>query len=271
MLNALDSIVFLANSTKPDALPLAENLRSIAEREGLRTAITMDYPLKPGFLKGWDACCVIGGDGTLLGAVPEAIASDVPLLGVNLGKLGFMTVFSREEAVEHFPRILKGGYEVRTRELLRCLSADGRHGIALNDVVIRSESSKLVHLSVYADGELVNNYHGDGLIFSTSTGSTAYNLSAGGPIIHPAAKVVVMTPICPHTLSNRALVVNLESCFDVHLHAGHEDLRVTCDGVSLFERDCCYPLKIRLEQQALRTIVPTGYSYFSVLRNKLKW
>jgi NAD+ kinase len=215
---------------------------------------------------------VIGGDGTLLGVVSEAAREQVPVIGVNRGSLGFLTTFSADEARSQFPSLLGGDYHVAYRSLLECSTKPGQHDLALNDVLIKDEfSSRLVRLEVFADDELVTDYYCDGLIFSTPTGSTAYNLSAGGPLVHPGAEVIAMTPICPHTLSNRSIIFR----HDVRLRVLHRDphthVLVALDG-QRNEHTCeNAPIEISLSKLRLPLAQRRGYSHFSVVRTKLKW
>lgn len=265
------SLFFIVNASKPGARELAAQLIQQADAVGVRTEAFDGYPVPEDTLKGFDACCVIGGDGTMLGTVPAAINANVPVLGINLGKLGFMTAFTAEQAVRRLAEILEGGYSLRRREMLTCTDGEGVSGRALNDVVIRNLSSRMLRLSVYEGNQFLNEHFGDGLIFSTSTGSTAYNLSAGGPIIHPGARVMVMTPICPHTLSNRSLVLHEESSFRIEMHDKNHKLCVNIDGQNLFKEPVVFPLYIKRATEALHLIAPKGISYYEVLRSKLGW
>ena len=201
-------LAFVINAEKAGAPELARELIDIARLAGVKkTKQSSDQNLPRGYLKGCDACCVIGGDGTLLGVVREAARENIPVIGVNQGSLGFLTTFSADEARAQFATLLCGDYHIVQRTLLECKAGKGKRDVALNDVLIKNETnSRLVRLEVQADGNLVTEYYCDGVIFSTPTGSTAYNLAAGGPIIHPSAGVIAMTPICPHTLTNRPLV-----------------------------------------------------------------
>ncbi|HMD60981.1 MAG TPA: NAD(+)/NADH kinase, partial [Opitutaceae bacterium] len=195
----------------------------------------------------------------------------VPLIGVNRGSLGFLTTFSPEEARSEFDEILEGSFHVDYRAMLECRVARGGPCLALNDVLIKDEvTSRLVHLEVFADGELVTDYLSDGLIFATATGSTAYNLSAGGPIIYPRADVIAMTPICPHTLTNRSIifrdtvrlrVVNRSHSTLIVGLDGHVDLRVPADE----------SVHVSIARVRLPLAQRKGYSHFAVLRSKLKW
>ena len=194
-------LAFVMNQNKSGAREVLDRLRTIAQAENVEAKETFDFPVPEGFLRGMDACCVIGGDGTFLSAASESTKWQVPIVGVNRGTLGFLTTYTSEEIEEIFPSILRGGYSVRSRGLIECSSHNGEADIALNDVVIKSASaSRIVHLNVFADDEFVTTYVCDGLIFSTPTGSTAYTLSAGGPLIHPDSPVLTLTPICPLSL-----------------------------------------------------------------------
>jgi NAD+ kinase len=269
----IQTLAFVVNEQKSGAQELARALMAIAEVGGIKISHTTAFPLSPGSLKGCDACCVIGGDGTLLGVVRESAREQVPIIGVNRGSLGFLTTFSADEARAQFPALLAGEFRIAYRSLLDCSTGPGQHDLALNDVLIKDERhSRLVRLEVFADGELVTEYNCDGLIFSTPTGSTAYNLSAGGPLIHPSAEVIAMTPICPHTLSNRSIIFRRDvklrvinrteapSCVLVAMD-GQRNL-VTCAGS---------PIEISASSLQLPLAQRLDYSHFSVVRAKLKW
>ncbi|HEY5078334.1 MAG TPA: NAD(+)/NADH kinase, partial [Opitutaceae bacterium] len=169
------SLAFVVNAGKPGAEGLARELVFLAREKGVRLKRTTKFPLPSGFLKGCDACCVIGGDGTLLGVAREAALGQVPIIGVNRGSLGFLTVFSPEEARLEFTDLLSGAFKVDHRAMLACSVGRGPVCLALNDILIKDPvSTSMVHLEVFADGELVTDYLCDGLIISTATGSTAY-------------------------------------------------------------------------------------------------
>ncbi|HET7536307.1 MAG TPA: NAD(+)/NADH kinase, partial [Candidatus Didemnitutus sp.] len=225
-------LAFVINQQKAGAAELAQELTELAREAGVTKLKTADARKLPhGFFKGCDAGCIIGGDGTLLGAVREAANSEIPLIGVNQGSLGYLTTFSPEEARAHFVKLLLGSYRVAERSLLECQTGPRRRDIALNDVLIKAEvNSQLVRLEVHADGELVTDYLCDGLVFSTPTGSTAYNLSAGGPIINPGSRVIAMTPICPHTLSNRTIIFEDRVQLRIFNRTAGSRLLVAMDG-----------------------------------------
>jgi NAD+ kinase len=265
-------LALVVNETKSGAPELAEALRKIADSVGVAADIFAAYPAKRGFLKNHDACCVIGGDGTLLGVVEEAAREAVPIIGVNRGSLGFLTTFSGDEAKAQFPTLLAGEYCLAERSLLECWTGDNPHALALNDVLLKNQfSSHLVRLEVFADDELVTEYYCDGLIFSTPTGSTAYNLSAGGPLIHPGAEVIAMTPICPHTLSNRSIIFRHSVRIRVFSRHSESGIVVAMDGQRQTRTDDGIPVEISLSKTRLSLVQRSDYSHFAVVRAKLKW
>jgi NAD+ kinase len=265
-------LALVVNEDKAGALDLARELAIVAQSARVDVVQSVHSPLPPGFLTGYDACCVIGGDGTLLGVAREAAHQQVPIIGVNRGSLGFLTTFSADEARTHFGELLGGKYQIAERSLLECSTGPGSHDLALNDVLIKNEvNSRLVQLEVHADGELVTNYTCDGLIFSTPTGSTAYNLSAGGPLIHPSAAVIAMTPICPHTLSNRSIIFRDQVCLRVFNRSERSRLLVAMDGQRDLKVGVDSPIEITISKLRLPLVQQVSYSHFSVVRTKLKW
>ncbi|MFA5056915.1 MAG: NAD(+)/NADH kinase [Opitutaceae bacterium] len=265
-------LAFVVNEQKAGAADLAQVLMATARKAGVEFTHTAHFPLPENLLQGFDACCVIGGDGTLLGVVRAAAHAQVPVIGVNRGSLGFLTTFSAEEARALFAGLLTGCYRIALRSLLDCSTGPGQHDLALNDVLIKDEvNSRLVRLEVFAEQELVTDYYCDGLIFSTPTGSTAYNLSAGGPLIHPAAEVIAMTPVCPHTLSNRSIIFRQDVKLRVYNRMEQSRLLVAMDG----QRNLTFcqgsPVEISISPFKLSLVQREDYSHFSVVRTKLQW
>lgn len=264
--------LFLVNESKEGAFPIAKRLAQIAAAKGVETETVTRFPLDVDRLRGFQLCVVIGGDGTILGVAESATTHDVPVLGVNLGTLGFMANFTADEAVEAFAGILAGKGEVSERRLLECSNPGGKEHIALNDLVIKTYSSRLVRLTVSTNGELVNNYYADGLIVSTATGSTAYNLSAGGPIVHPAARALVLTPINPHSLTNRAIILDEAVELTIALEQHLATVQVAADGVEIFSKENDFPLRVCLcPRRSFKLLHPPAYSHFHILREKLRW
>jgi len=265
-------LAFVVNADKGGACELADELTAIARRAGVRFKRTARFPLRKGYLNGCDACCVIGGDGTLLGVAEEAARLQVPIIGINRGTLGFLTTLSAEEARIHFHEILEGRFRVDYRAMLECKTHEGPRHLALNDVLLKDEiNTRLVRLEVFAGDELVTEYLCDGLILSTATGSTAYNLSAGGPIIHPGSDVIAMTPICPHTLTNRSIIFRDNVHLRVFNRSANSRMILSVDGRLEMRAGPGMPVEIRLAKIRLPLALHRDFSYFSVLRTKLKW
>jgi NAD+ kinase len=224
-----------------------------------------------------DLIVAIGGDGTMLFAAQLALARGVPLLGVNRGRLGFLTDVLPDEMIGSVEGVLEGRYETDERALLAATltqpGAGGREYRALNDVVVqRQESGRMVELEVSIDGRFVNTHGGDGLVIATSTGSTAYALSCGGPIIHPSLGAIVIAPISPHTLSDRPIVVHSESRIEIRLLArAGARAQVTCDGALLGDLSAESRLAIGPAAERITLIHPPGHDYFRLLRSKLHW
>lgn len=271
-MSPIRKLAFVVNEPKAGAHALADDLMALARASGVSVSLTSAYPVPSDFLCGQDACCVIGGDGTLLGVAAQAARAQVPIIGVNRGNLGFLTTFSSDDIRECFPALLAGDFQITRRALLGCATGKGPSDLALNDVLIKAEvNSRLVGLEVLADGELVTNYDCDGLIFATPTGSTAYNLSAGGPLIHPAAEVIALTPICPHTLSNRSIIFRSGVTITVRNLRSDSTLLITVDGQRDYRITNGQPVTITLAPQSLPLVQRRDYAHFKVVRSKLKW
>ena len=224
-----------------------------------------------------DLAIVVGGDGTLLNAARSLVDHQVPILGVNLGRLGFLTDVSPEEVNRRLAEILSGDYREEQRSLLHAQIIRDEHAItqadALNDVVVhKRQVARMIEVKAYMDDQYISAYRADGLIIATPTGSTAYALSGGGPIVHPSLEAVLVVPICPHTLTQRPIVVGAESEIKIAVDESNTtDIHVTCDGqVGLGIRPGDYIL-IRKKRRKLRLIHPSGQDYFELLRAKLHW
>lgn len=224
-----------------------------------------------------DALVVLGGDGTLLRASHLLEKRSVPLVGVNFGSLGFLTEITLPELYPALEGVLKGDYQYEERRMLHAVVERGgrvlTEGDVLNDVVVSKAAvvSRIIELDVTVDGLFMSIFRADGLIISTPTGSTAYNLAAGGPIIHPGLPAVVLTPICPHMLTNRPLVVGDESALCIRLHTHDVEVHVTLDGqlgVPLSSQDT---VTVSRSPRTLRLVKAPARDYFEVLRTKLKW
>jgi NAD+ kinase len=222
-----------------------------------------------------DVLVVLGGDGTLL-AASHLVDRPVPVLGVNFGSLGFLTEITMPELYPTLEGVLRGDYKFEERRMLRARvqqpDAADTTGDVLNDVVVtKAALSRIIELDVAVDGLFVSAFRADGLIVSSPTGSTAYNLAAGGPILHPTLDAVVLTPICPHMLTNRPLVVSDRSSIEVRLRAGREsDAHLTLDGQRGFPLRGGDVVTVTRSPRTIR-LVKAQRDYFEVLRTKLKW
>ena len=224
-----------------------------------------------------DLVVAVGGDGTLLYAAELSYELGRPLLGVNRGRLGFLADISPSEMLTGIDNVLCGDYSQESRLVLKATvsAQDGSlsSAIALNDVVIqRRETGRMVDIETRIDGRFINTHSGDGLIVATPTGSTAYALSCGGPIIEPGLSAVVMVPICPHTLSDRPIVVPSSHAIDViHLPRGDTKAEVVIDGRSIGELVPDGSVQITEAEQKITLLHPPGYDYYEILRSKLHW
>lgn len=258
-----------AKATSAEAVKTAHELAEWLRRRGLEAAVD-----EPG--GEYDLMVVLGGDGTLL-SVARSIAPGVPILGVNLGNLGFLTETGRGELYPALVRVLEGRFEIEERSLfdVELVRADGtpssRYRV-LNDAVInKSALARIIELTLRVRGQLVARFRADGLIISTPTGSTAYNLSAGGPILDPLLPVAVLTPICPHALSLRPIVVPDAGPIEVTLETPAEEVYVTLDGqegAALGFRDT---VRIARGAARVRLAKVTRRSFYDNLRGKLRW
>jgi NAD+ kinase len=222
-----------------------------------------------------DLCLVVGGDGTMLGIGRRLAQYKVPLIGINRGRLGFITDIPLEQYAATLGPMLAGEFVVDDRSLMQAeVIRDGRSvfsALALNDVVVnRGATSGMVELRVEVDGHFVANQRADGLIIATPTGSTAYALSAGGPLLHPSTPGWVLVPIAPHTLSNRPLVLSHASEISIEIVSGR-DASANFDMQSLATLMHGDRIVVRRSEQHVRFLHPQGWTYFDTLRQKLHW
>jgi len=223
-----------------------------------------------------DLVLVLGGDGTMIATARMIGHSDVPVLGVNFGGLGYLAEFRIEELHSALEAILAENYRLDKRVMLSVELLRGQESITknrvLNDVVInKSALARIIEIEAYFNQQFVNSFRADGLIVSTPTGSTAYNLSAGGPVIFPSMNAIVITPICPFTLSNRPIVVPDDSDIELRLKTDKEDVALTLDGQVGFALQVEDRVMIRKSKTTFKLIQPANRNYFDVLRDKLRW
>ena len=223
-----------------------------------------------------DLLIVLGGDGTLLSAARMSVEREVPILAVNLGGLGFLTTVPQDEIYLILEEIFSNKHRVSARVMLEAEIVRGgdviRRQIALNDAVLNKAAlARIMDLELHVDGEYVTTYKADGLIVSTPTGSTAYSLAAGGPIVYPIVAAFVVTPICPHTLTNRPLVIPDSAKLEIDFKGGDDEVFLTLDGqvgIELVQGD---RIVVRQAKEKLYLVRPARKTYYEILRTKLKW
>lgn len=223
-----------------------------------------------------DLIVVLGGDGTMISTARLVGDSDALVLGINYGSLGYLTDFRIEEMFPALEAIFEGEYEIDRRVMLHAEHWRGEEMLAtgrvLNDVVINKAAlARIIEIEVSLNDLFVNSFRADGLIVSTPTGSTAYNLSAGGPIIYPSMNAVVLTPICPFTLTNRPIVVPDDAIIELRLEKENEGVVLTLDGQIGYTMQTDDRVRIRKSRTTFNLVHPPNRNYFDVLRNKLKW
>lgn len=222
-----------------------------------------------------DLAIILGGDGTMLNAARHLAEFDVPLVGINQGRLGFMTDIALGTMLDSVTALLEGKFTREKRFLLNAeVMREGERAFqtqALNDVVVnKGDIGRMIELEVKIDGELIHVLRADGLIVSTPTGSTAYALSANGPILHPSVPGIAIVPLCPHALSNRPITVSDSSTIDITLLPPH-DARIHFDGQTRFDARAGDVVRMARSDHSITLLHPPGYSYFAMLREKLHW
>jgi NAD+ kinase len=219
---------------------------------------------------------VLGGDGTLLAAARVAAPLGIPILPINMGSLGFLTSFKLEEMYPALEEILAGRFSCSERVMIDVeLHRDGavveRQSVVNEAVINKGTLARMIDLQLAIDTDFVCRYRADGLIVATPTGSTAYSLSAGGPIVHPNVESWIITPICPHTLTDRPVVVRDSSSIEIHLSGDTESVFLTLDGQTGIPMQAADVVRMKRAESRLKLIQPPQKSYFEILRNKLKW
>jgi NAD+ kinase len=282
--NTIRRVGVVLKTPSTEATELGRKLIGELERRGLEPILDREsataYGLESSFTRATlaghvDLIIVLGGDGTLL-SVTRGELGDTPVLGINLGYLGFLTEHSVEELFPMVDAVLEGRSTIQRRERLSVtVEMPGGNRLThyvLNDAVVnKSAVARMVTLEVQVDGELLSRFRADGLIVATPTGSTAYNLSAGGPILYPTLNVIVVTPICPHTLTNRPIVLDLDSVIEVRLESPSEEVYITLDGQEGFPLTTYDVVRIQRCSEPVHLVEQPSRTYFQVLHRKLKW
>jgi len=279
-------IGLVANAAKPASRAALRRAVALITRQG-RIAATEESAARQAGLKcptfanatelarHSDVLLVFGGDGTILRAVRESDGCQTAILGINVGRLGFLNAVAVGDLPAALQKLWDNDFVIERRPLLE---ASGRcqgktiQSCALNDIVISHGAvSHVIELDVSVNGEALTQYRGDGLIVSSPTGSTAYSLSAGGPIVSPAAQVFAITPICPHALSNRSVIVNANATVDVRVLSEQLEIIVAADGQMQATLGCGDVVTIRRARRPVRLLHLGGWSFFDTVRRKLHW
>lgn len=279
-------VAIVGKHQAPGIKPVLQEIAQYLCSQGLDVSLEADTALNTGLTdyealsydelgRACDLAVVIGGDGTMLGFAREMARHGIPLLGINQGRLGFITDIPTERWRESLAPVLAGDYEVESRAMLEgAVLRDGESifsGLALNDVVVsRGATAGMVELKIEVGDQFVANMRADGLIVASPTGSTAYALSAGGPLLHPSIAGWLMVPIAPHTLSNRPIVLPDSGEVRMEIVAGR-DASVNFDMQSLASLLHGDTITVRRSQHQVRFLHPKGWSYYATLRRKLRW
>lgn len=267
------------NPTKTSGFEVARELRDILAERGLSvtTGITLAHALgapelAEGSFEECDLLMVLGGDGTLLSALDYALPKNIPMLGINLGRMGFMTEVDPVNLRRDVSEVLDGNYTIDSRMTLTVAGQNENNYFALNDIVLTrsTPSVRILSLEIEVNGIVVDRISGDGLIVATATGSTAYSLSAGGPIIRPGLDCLVITPICPHTLNTRPVVVSSNDVIKIRVMDDRGGAQAVMDGRKVINVPCGEPgVTILRSELRARFIRLHDRNYFSLLRDKL--
>ncbi len=222
-----------------------------------------------------DCVIVIGGDGSLIEAARVFYAREVPILGINMGTLGYLTEVEVKDIDEGLRQLIKGDYTLESRMMIEGIFPDGERDVALNDIVVsRKGVLRVLHFKLYVNGELLNSYEADGIIISTPTGSTAYNLSAGGPIVEPTASLIVITPICSHALNTSSIVLSAEDEIVIEIGRGRngtvEEVFTTFDGADMVSLKTGERVVIRRSRADTKIVKLSKIGFLEILRRKMK-
>jgi NAD+ kinase len=262
----------IGNTGKSHCAAVIRRAARLIQRAGRRAIVDGDIAT---LARESDLLLVFGGDGTMLRAARDIAGSRTPILGVNIGGLGFLTGVPSRELPRVLAQIWRGEFRIESRDLIEaagCCHGKEIRETALNDIVVsRGAVSRLIGLDVSVDGELVTHYRCDGLIVSSPTGSTAYSLAAGGALVFPTADVFALTPICPHALSNRSIILPLDSTIRVKAANPHPETILSVDGQVVAELDAGDEINIRRSGNTIRLLHPADNSFLVAVRRKLQW
>lgn len=272
-------IALFPNEKKTHAFELAIQIRQFLEDHGASVAAedakakTIGaIPLSTIHSQKIHFLISIGGDGTLLRVVHQFFHLDAPVLGVNLGYLGFMADVPAADIFPSLTDLLSGAYTIDRRIMLEASSSQQPTLYGINDIVLhRAKNYSLIKLAIHIDGAYVNTFIADGIIVATPTGSTAYSLAAGGPILNPSLNAIVLTPICPHTISNRPMVLTADRKIEIQYASEYDPIDVRADGVDAFALQAKSKIQIQRSNRVFQIVNLNRHEYFATLRTKLGW
>lgn len=281
----MENIGIIPNLIKDEGLVMTTKVVEWFETNGFKTLVTPTIARRlnrndmatseDDLYKTSDCIVVLGGDGTLLSVAQKAATEKVPIIGVNLGRLGFLTDIEKSTALASFEKLVSGNYYIEERMMLEVNILTSNNNtyqfLALNDVSItRDNYSRMVDYSIHVNGQYADVYPADGIIIATPTGSTAYNLSAGGPIVDPKANIMVLTPICPHTIYSRSIIVSEKDVIDIHiseLQGG--SVGISIDGKKVHHMTPLDIIRVSKSDYTVRLLKLSEHNFYDILRSKI--
>ena len=268
----MNKFYIITNLLKDKTLETTYRIKKYIEDHGRECVLATPERILP---EGTDCVLVLGGDGTLIRAARDMHTYDVPLLGINMGTLGYLTEVELQNVEEALDQLFDGDMQVQKRMMLRGIINEEERHLAFNDIVVtRLGALRVIHFKLYVNGELLNTYHADGMIVSTPTGSTAYNLSAGGPIVEPTASIIVITPICSHALNTSSIVLSAEDEIMIEITPDREGnsqtVGLSFDGENNMEMKTGDRLVIRKSESETELLKLSDISFLERMRWKMK-
>lgn len=282
----MEHFYVITNPTKDAELKTAHSIKEYLVEQGKTCIVDMGtkrpdkegYTYKEQVSPDVDCVIVLGGDGTLLQAVIDLAERDIPFLGINLGTLGFLAEVNKSGIEDALKKLILDDYEIEKRMMLRGKSYDAQglkdSARALNDIVItRKGSLQIINFNIYVNGEFLHRYHADGMIISTPTGSTGYNLSAGGPIVEPKANLILLSPICPHSMQSRSIVLSSEDMITVEIESGRDgelqEVEAIFDGSHRVTLRTGEKIEIRKSKKTTGIVKLSQVSFLEILHRKM--
>lgn len=268
----MDRFFVITNQTKDQNLEITYRIKSYLEQRGKTCLLAAKQDIISDDI---DCIIVLGGDGTLIRAARELHTSSIPFLGINMGTLGYLTEAEVSNLEECLEQLIRGEVKVEERMMLFGNVKGQIQDVALNDIVLtRSGSLRIIRFDLFVNGELLNTYRADGVVISTPTGSTAYNLSAGGPIVRPTADTIVITPICSHALNTSSIVLSADDCIEIVIGEGRdgamEEACISFDGENNIEVQTGDRITIRKAKEKTSLLKLSKVSFLEILRRKMK-